>query len=208
MAAIQEMLFAFDLLGTVAFAISGAAVAIRGKLDLIGIMILAFATGNGGGTIRDLILGAPVFWTENEWFILLVVAPAIVLFILLLCKNKKKESLLWGRLLVVADTLGLIAFTISGASKALVYEQPLTVAVMMGVLTAVGGGVLRDILAGKVPSIFGGELYFSSALVGAFLYVGLQEVSWQLAVGLATIAIVFLRVMTVKFGWELPHFRN
>lgn len=194
----------FEIAGTIAFAIAGALVAIRNKMDISGIIILAFITGNGGGTIRDLILDAPVFWTQHLLYIFVSIVPAILVFLAYCYFSKILRSKRFKHLLEIVDALGLVAFTIGGASKAMMYQEPATVCVMLGVLTAVGGGMLRDIFAGESPMIFKSQLYVTPTLFGAIVFMVMSHYSANLALLLSSASILFLRFMGIYYNWHLP----
>jgi uncharacterized membrane protein YeiH len=203
-----EFLLFCDIVGTIAFGISGALIAIESDMDLSGAVILAFVTGNGGGTIRDLILGSPVFWTVHPVFIVLSLVSGTGIFFLYYYFPKPIKSRLFITSLNFVDMLGLIAFTVGGTAKALDYHQLWIVAIMMGALTAVGGGVIRDVLARKIPEVFRGQLYLTPAIVGACFFVLLEQADTEAAVLSAGISIVFLRLMSILFNWHLPMIKH
>lgn len=204
MALYNTVFMVFDVGGTMAFAISGALVGIRNRLDISAICVLAFITCTGGGTMRDLIIGAPVFWTQNLWFILMSIGPAILVFLFYCFASSLISSKPFANLREFFDALGLVAFTVGGVSKALVYHEPAVVAVMMGVLTAVGGGMLRDVFARETPMVFKSQLYATPCLLGGVVYViwAPHSVVWALC--FSTIAILFLRMMGIYRNWHLP----
>ena len=196
------LLYSLDLLGTVVFAISGAWLACRKEMDLFGAMVLAFVTAVGGGTIRDVLLGSiPVFWIEDTLYMMAIIA-ATALAILVRKLNQKLE---WS--MQILDALGLSVFVVIGVSKALSFGVEPIVAIMMGVLTGCGGGVIRDVLAGEVPMILRKEIYASAAIAGGVVYVTLDgylgnEIATILTVG----TVLIMRLLSVYKGLSLPRF--
>lgn len=193
--------YTLEILGTIVFAISGAVSACRKGYDLTSVIVIAFAVGNGGGTMRDVLIGAtPVFWISQSSYIIVSVITAIVVFLLGEKIDFNRKSLL------IADAIGLGIFAIAGAEKTLAMHLPPLVAVMMGVLSAVGGGAIRDILCGDVPLIFKPEIYATAALAGATIFVPLYL--WlpdQRIAGIACIlTVIIIRLGTIFYGWRLP----
>jgi uncharacterized membrane protein YeiH len=163
----MSWLYSLDLFGTAVFAIAGALAAGRKEMDLFGVSVLAVVTALGGGTLRDLILNQPVGWTEQTAYIWVAVVASIVTFYSARIRRIPTQVLLW------SDALGLAVFTIVGAQKALLLGFSPTIAVIMGVMTGVFGGMIRDVLCGEVPLILRKEIYASAALLGALVFVGL-----------------------------------
>jgi uncharacterized membrane protein YeiH len=155
-------------LGDVVFAISGALVALRLRMDIVGFVVLGTLTGAGGGTLRDLLLDRPVFWVHDPFEILLCATAAVLTYAVAhlrpLGDAAQRRGLVW------ADAVGLATFAVVGCHIALAEGAPTVVAVAMGVLTATGGGVLRDVIANRQPMITAGELYATAALGGALTY--------------------------------------
>ena len=197
------LLYSLDLFGTAVFAISGAWLACRKDMDLFGAMVLAFVTAVGGGTIRDVILGAtPVFWIQDTWYVLVIMASTAgaILF------RQWHEQARWP--LLVADALGLAVFAVIGVSKALAYGASPIVAVMMGVLTGCGGGAIRDLLAGEVPMILSKEVYASAAIAGGAVYVLLDPVLGNAETTLiAALLVLLMRLLAMYKNISLPRFR-
>lgn len=190
-----------DLLGTLAFAISGALAGRERRLDLFGVTILAFATAIGGGTVRDMMIGAtPVTWLKDLTYfytIMLGVAMAIVFY--------KKFSFLRYSLFLF-DTIGLAVFTLIGIEKGMNIGLHPIICVTLGTITASFGGVIRDILANKIPIIFKQEIYATACIVGGLMYYLLNHFSLEkdiLYVSTAGIIIV-IRVLAVRYKWSLP----
>jgi uncharacterized membrane protein YeiH len=151
--------------GDVLFAVSGALIATRHRMDILGCVLIGTITGIGGGTVRDLLLGRQVWWIQNPLELLLCVSASILVFFLLELNLFQRDAMVW------FDALGLSAFAVVGCHIALDYGSAISVAIFMGMLTATGGGVIRDVLTQTRPMILCGELYATAALAGALGYV-------------------------------------
>ncbi len=190
-----------DYAGVAIFAATGALSASRKQLDIIGYLFLASATGIGGGTIRDLVLGAtPVFWVVNPNFIIVCAAVAVAVFLTSHLLESRYRVLVW------LDALGLSAYCVMGAAKGLAATGSPIVALVTGALTATFGGVLRDLLAGEPSVLLRPEIYVSAALIGAGAFVlaslvGLPLVATS-ALGVTTAFAV--RGGALRYGWTLP----
>jgi uncharacterized membrane protein YeiH len=150
--------------GDVVFAVSGALTAGRYRMDIVGFVLIGTVTGIGGGTIRDLLLGRTVWWTQSPEELLLCIAASVVTFFFLPGTIARKKLMTW------SDALGLASFGIVGCQVALGFGAPFIIAVFMGVVTATGGGLTRDVLTNTQPMILGGQLYANTALAGALVY--------------------------------------
>lgn len=150
--------------GDVVFAVSGALTAGRYKMDVVGFVLIGTITGIGGGTLRDLLLGRTVWWTMHPEELYLCLAASLLTFFMVPGDTARRSLMKW------SDALGLGAFCVVGCHVALALDVPLVVAVFMGMLTATGGGVIRDVLTNTQPMILGGELYATAALLGALAY--------------------------------------
>jgi uncharacterized membrane protein YeiH len=150
--------------GDVVFSVSGALTAARYRMDIVGFVLIGTITGIGGGTIRDLLLGRTVWWTQSPEELLLCVAASVFTFFFLPGTLARKKWLSW------SDALGLASFAVVGCHIALTRNVPFIVAVFMGTITATGGGVIRDILTNTQPFILRGQLYATAALAGAVVY--------------------------------------
>lgn len=190
--------------GVAVFAATGALAASRKQLDIIGFLFLASFTGIGGGTVRDLILGAPVFWVVNPAYVLVCAAVAVLVFFTAHRVESRYKLLLW------LDAAGMSAYATLGAAKGLSATGSPTVAIVMGMLTATFGGILRDVLAGEPSVLLKPEIYVSAAMAGAGIYTladlaGLpQAVSAVVAFG----AAFMVRGGALKFGWTFPAYRS
>ncbi|WP_414870007.1 trimeric intracellular cation channel family protein [Pseudomonas sp. IT-347P] len=191
-----------DLAGTAVFAVEGAIAAMRSQLDLLGVMVIAFIVALGGGVTRDLLIGATPPNAVADWRY-----PALAFFMGGLAFVFHEQVLGWsGSTLIVLDAAGLALFAVAGAQKALNFGITPFVAMLMGTVTGVGGGVIRDIVLARIPVVLQADLYASSAFVGAaVLIVGRRlSVSPIAAALLAGAACFTLRLLSVHFGWQLP----
>jgi len=194
----------FEVIGTLAFALSGLIEAARKKLDLAGMIMVSFLAAFGGGTLRDILLDRrPFFWVENELWIWVLIA--ICLAALLFLKSQHLEPT--ARAMQWPDAIGLGAFAAGGTQIALGSGMPAVVAVIMGVLTAVFGGVLRDVVVNEIPKAFSDHVPYSViAFAGGWVVVGLNFISVDpfVAVAVAALFTILLRVLVLLFGWRLP----
>ena len=191
-----------DLVGTAVFAVEGAIAAMRSQLDLLGVMVIAFIVALGGGVTRDLLIGATPPNAVADWRY-----PALAFFMGGLAFVFHEQVLGWsGSTLIVLDAAGLALFAVAGAQKALNFGITPFVAMLMGTITGVGGGVIRDIVLARIPVVLQADLYASSAFVGAAVLIigrrlGVSPVAAALLAGAACLA---LRLLSVLFGWQLP----
>ena len=197
----MTLLYFLDLLGTAAFAASGAWAGIRRDMDLFGVMVLGLVTATGGGTLRDLLLGdTPPFILQNEIYLYLSIAVSLAVFFFHRRMGFLQHPLLY------FDAVGLGTFVVIGASKALVFNMGFLGSVLLGVMTATAGGMLRDILSGRVPLILRKEIYASACLAGAALLYVLHQTSLphDLSLLAGALTVVALRLMAIRFNWSLP----
>ena len=203
---LHTIYYLLDLAGTFAFAISGATAAKQRGLDLFGICAIAYTVACGGGIIRDLCIGAVPPAGLRTWYYLATAMAAAVMTIGLypLVQRLSRPVLLF-------DAAGLSLFAVTGAQKALSYGHNGEVAVLVGIITAVGGGVLRDILLNRVPVILEKEIYASAALIAALIVVSGNYLKWLPGDWIAIIALVVcitLRILALLYHWNLPVFSN
>lgn len=190
-----------DILGTIAFAVSGAFSAMERKLDPFGVVILAFVTAIGGGTLRDVLIGnVPVAWLRNDVTALVILATAfITLFFGQYVKQFQKTLFLF-------DALGLGVFTLIGLEKGLRMQLSPGICIALGTITACFGGVIRDVLLNNVPLIFQREIYASACILGGTLYLLLQKTAipndWNTII--AILSIVFIRIIAIRYKLMLP----
>ncbi len=182
--------------GDVVFAISGALTAARYRMDVLGFVLIGTITGIGGGTTRDLLLGRTVWWTQDPAELILCVTASLLTFFWITSDITRRKGMIW------SDALGLAAFGVVGCHIALTFGTPFAIAVFMGMVTATGGGVIRDVLTQTQPMILCGELYATAALVGSLSYAGLSYLSLPEGIAelLAFLAAFSLRASAIVFG--------
>jgi uncharacterized membrane protein YeiH len=194
----------FDVLAAVVFAVSGSLVASRQRLDVMAFMWFAVITGVGGGTVRDLILNVPVFWVQNPIHVSACLVTAVVMHFIAPRVESRYRTLLW------FDAFGLALVTVAGTVKASDVGAPALVAIAMGAVTGIVGGILRDTL-GHVPSVLlSREIYVTASVLGGCTYVGLNGLNvGRLPAMVAGFLVTFgVRSMAIAFGWSLPVFRE
>ncbi|GLS29856.1 Uncharacterized membrane protein YeiH [Mesorhizobium albiziae] len=193
-----------DYAGVAVFAATGALAASRKELDIIGFLFLAAVTGIGGGTFRDLILAVPVAWVVNPDYLAICVVVGIIVFFTAHKVESRYKLLLW------FDAIGLAAFSVMGAAKGLVVTGSASIAIVMGMLTATFGGILRDLLAGEPSVLLRPEIYVSAALAGAATYTVLHIAGVPpVAAGIvAFAAALIVRGGALKFGWSFPAYKS
>lgn len=197
-------ILAFDYAGVAVFAATGALAASRKQLDIIGFVFMACVTGTGGGTLRDLILGVPVFWTVNQDYILVCAAVAVIVYFTAHLIESRYKLLLW------LDAVGLAAYCVFGAYKGLVVTGSATIAIVMGVMTATFGGIVRDIAAQEPSVLLRPEVYVTAALAGAatFTILAILGLTMPLAAILGALAAFAVRGGALWFGWTFPPYRS
>jgi uncharacterized membrane protein YeiH len=192
-----------DFFGVAVFAISGALTAGHKKLDVFGVLVVALITCLGGGTLRDLILDAhPVVWIDNTTFLLVGICAAMVTFLTVRLLPVPM------RLLEICDAIGLAFFTMAGMQKTLALGHSPEIALLMGLITGVAGGILRDVVCNEIPLIFHKEIYATAAITGGGLFLGLQKIGIEseLAAIIGMFTILILRLAGVFTGLSLPAF--
>jgi uncharacterized membrane protein YeiH len=201
---VTGLIYWLDMAGVIVFALSGVILACRSRMDPFGMLVLAAVTGIGGGTLRDLVLGVrPVFWVTDPtylWVILATVGLSILGFHYI---HRLSRGFL-----PVADAFGLALFTVIGTHKALLLGAPGVVAVLMGLLTGVAGGMVRDVLARRVPMVLRQEVYATAAIAGGITYVMLDALAVPdtLTVALALAVTLGLRLAAIHWRLALPTF--
>jgi uncharacterized membrane protein YeiH len=200
---IGPVLSTLDIAGIGLFAATGAVAAARAKQTLVTFAFFALATGVGGGTVRDLLIGAPVFWIEDTRPLTACLVIALLVWI--------TPTKFWrGKTLDWLDAFGMAAYAVFGAAKALSFGVPPVAAVMMGIFTACLGGIIRDVLAGEPSIILKPELYVTAAALAAALFVGLSAAGVMLpvAAGASALAGFALRALAIWKGLALPVYRG
>jgi len=202
---VNTFLVVFDLTGTFVFALSGATAAVKHRLDLFGILVLCFVTGNAGGITRDVLIGAipPAAISEWRYVAVSILAGLIVFFAYRFIDRLSSPVQLF-------DAAGLGLFCVAGADKALAFHAGPVAATLLGMVTGIGGGMVRDILVMEVPSVLRTELYAVAALLGAaFTVVGQRlGLSSDVAAPIGATLCVTLRLLALRYGWNLPAARS
>ena len=198
------LLLVLDLGGTFVFAISGGMMAVKHRLDIFGVLVLSFAAGNAGGITRDLLIGAAPPAAVADWkYLGASVLAGLTTFFWYPVANRFRDDVL------LLDAVGLAFFAVAGAEKALVYGLNPLMAALLGMLTGIGGGMLRDVLVMRIPTVLRSDLYALAALAGAAVVVGghvlrIQPVATTIAGGVLCFA---LRYMAIRHAWHLPSAR-
>lgn len=201
--------YVVELIGTLAFALSGILAGVRKRMDIFGISVLGFISAFGGGTLRDVLLDRrPFFWVAEVSMLWLVVALCLMVLAVLRRHQSLRVS---EKAIQWADALGLGLFVATGVQYALVAQLPVVVSVMMGVVTGVFGGVMRDIACNEMPTAFADHRpYAVCGFMGGWMYIFGEWLDWAgWVVALASIATTTgLRLLALKFDWRLPDWRN
>ena len=199
----QSWLRLFDLAGVAVVAASGALAAGRKRLDLFGVCVIAVVTAIGGGTLRDVLLARRVFWVGDSLYLPVMLAATLVTL---------GYTRFWSaplRFLLGADAAGLALFSITGAQSAQAAGAPWLVVVLMGTLTGVAGGMVRDILCNEIPLVLQGGYFYATASVGGIaVYLALEAlgVPHQLAAAAGMLSVLALRLVSILFGLKLPRY--
>lgn len=198
---INTLLVAFDLGGTFVFALSGATAGVKHRLDLFGVLVLSFAAGNSGGITRDVLIGAVPPAAISDWrYVAVSILAGLFTFY-------------WSRLIdrlsspvLVFDAAGLALFAVAGAGKALAFHAGPVAATLLGMLTGIGGGMVRDVLVREIPTVLRTELYAVAALIGAAVMVlgRMLHVPSYGAAAAGAVLCFGLRFMAIRYGWQLP----
>lgn len=198
---ISTFLVAFDLTGTFVFALSGAAAAVKHKLDAFGVMVLAFAAATAGGITRDLMIGSLPPAAIGDWrYIAVSLLAGIIAFFWSPLINRLSSPVL------LFDAAGLGLFCVVGADKALAFHAGPVAAIILGMMTGIGGGMLRDILVREVPTVLRTELYAVAALLGASVLVGGRALGLpsHVVAPIGAVLCITLRLLALHYGWHLP----
>jgi uncharacterized membrane protein YeiH len=193
-----------DWLGVIAFTITGALVASRKQMDVVGFIVLGTVTGIGGGTLRDVLLGSQVFWVRDSAYLITCVIVSVLVFFAAHIPQSRYRYLLW------LDAIGLALFAVTGAEKAAYAGADVTVTVAMGVITATFGGIIRDLLGGESPVILSREIYASAALAGALIFTSLVAIgaAREFALGAGFVIGLLIRAAALRYGWSLRRYRQ
>lgn len=199
----QNFNFLIEVLGTISFAMSGAFAAMQRRFDPFGVLIIAFVTSVGGGTVRDLLLDVPVFWMHDLWTCSLIFFTTIFAMIFKSVEKKFKVTLF------MFDSFGLGLFTIIGLQKGLNADLHPVICITLGTITGCFGGIIRDILLNRIPLIFRKEIYATACIVGGGTFLLLAKFtnfSYTIVQIFTILLIVTIRTFAVKFQWQIPKF--
>jgi uncharacterized membrane protein YeiH len=198
-----SLVYILEIAGTAAFAISGALAASRKNMDIFGFCVLALMPAVGGGTVRDIIIDrVPVFWISDNRYIAVAIIAALVVYFTSYKPGSRRRILIW------MDALGLALFAALGTEICLQHDTGPLVAIMLGVTTAVTGGMIRDIICNEIPLILSREIYATAAFVASVCYVLANEVGLgeQLVLVVAVSAGFATRALAIIYNWSLPSF--
>lgn len=202
------VVFALEAIGVVAFALSGVLAAVRKRLDIVGVVFVAFVTALGGGTLRDLLLDRqPFFWVAHEEWVWVVIGLGVIGAFVLRARHFEPTF----RAIQWPDAIGLGLFAASGTQIALEAGSSPLIATLMGVVTAAVGGILRDVLLNEIPWVVASyQLYAIIAFAGGWLVWLLNVVglSPAVSVALSALAISLVRILAIRFNWQLPNWRR
>ncbi len=208
---IEKIMYITEIIGVIAFAISGALKAIQNEMDIFGVCVLGCVTALGGGVLRDTMIGnVPPMMFRNYIYVVLAIISSILLFTLdHFFENKKKykqESV--SKIFNLFDALGLGIFTVIGMNTAMntVGETNWLLVIFVGVVTGIGGGIIRDIMANKMPEVLYKKVYAQASLAGAIVYylLNLASVGYAIDIFVSIALTVMIRMLSAKFGWSLP----
>ncbi len=204
----NDIIYIFMILGVMASSISGAIRAIESRMDITGAILLAFVNSNAGGTVRDLLLNTTIFWIDNQIYIWLTFAVGSLSFIVIYFNNKIISNHKLHKILIITDAMGLSAFCLAGVEKTLLLSHDMVLAIIMGVWTAIGGGIIADIVANRIPLVFSQELYLTVAFIGAICFLILDiycGVGSTYAGIIAAFIMIILRLLAVKYKITFPN---
>lgn len=206
-----SLFFLIEAIGTIAFASSGAMTAIRKRLDLLGIIILGETTAVGGGMLRDILLGrVPPSLFINPVYVIMAFVTGLILFFIIRFNQQIMTGpyiVAYEKIMNIFDAVGLAAFTVTGIDTAAMagYGEYHFLSIFLGVLTGVGGGVLRDIMAGQTPYILKKHVYACASLAGAIFYVYLSgALGSNAAMVTGALLVIAIRLLATKYCWDLP----
>ncbi|MFN3021718.1 trimeric intracellular cation channel family protein [Chryseobacterium sp. TY3] len=199
----EQINFIIEVLGTIAFAMSGSFAAMQKRLDPFGVIIIAFITSVGGGTVRDLLLDVPVFWMHDLRMCSIILITSVVSMIF---KSLEKNFQVT---LFIFDSFGLGLFTIIGVQKGLTAELHPLICIILGTITGCFGGIIRDILLNRIPLIFRKEIYATACIIGGAVFLLLVKYAtftYTFVQVLTILLIVAIRSLAVKYHWQMPKF--
>lgn len=197
------MFHLLDIIGTMAFAMSGALTAMHKKLDPFGVFIIAFVTAVGGGTLRDVLIGrTPVGWMRDMQYVYVIILGFFLAIIFRKRFDKLRTSLF------LFDTIGLGVFTLIGLERGLLTGLNPAICIALGTMTACFGGVIRDILCNEIPNVFREEIYATICIFGGIVFFGLRKLNLNddILYLVTSLVIIMIRLMAVKYKWHLKAF--
>lgn len=197
----MSVLFVLEVIGTTAFAVSGALAASRKNMDIFGFIVLALMPAVGGGTLRDVILGRhPVFWIANTSYVLIALGAALCVYFITYRPGERMRLLIW------TDAAGMALFAAMGTQISLAHGTGALVAIMLGVTTAVAGGMIRDVICNEIPMVLTKEIYATAAFITGVVYVIADWLGTDsgIALVLATLIGFTVRGLAITFNWSLP----
>lgn len=206
----EMLVFIIEIIGTVAFASSGAMVGIRKKMDIFGVIVMAITTAVGGGIIRDLILGIkPPNTFRNPVYVTYSIVTAVILFFIFYTKKQMLDSkalFYYEKIMILLDAIGLGAFTVIGVETAYAigYGPQKFLLLFVGVVTGVGGGAIRDMMAQQIPFILVKQVYACASLLGACVCVLMMPYHKSFSMILGAVVVVIIRVLAATYRWDLP----
>lgn len=200
-----------EIVGTIAFSVSGAIEAMKKNMDMLGVMVLGLVTAVGGGVLRDIVIGElPPAVFQNTQMVLIALASSLFAFLAGIIFSKPHREVpvkIWNVVLLISDAIGLGTFTVLGIQHVQIlrgYAHPLLL-LFVGVITGVGGGIMRDLFAGNIPYIFRKYVYATASIAGAVIYLGIQKTGHvKLAAIVSVLSVLCLRLLAAKFKWNLP----
>lgn len=196
----MSLYLVIDILGTIAFAISGVLTAMHKRLDLFGIFIIAFVTAVGGGTLRDVLLNVNITWMHTMTYVYIIFSSSVVAIIFRKRLNYVRKSLF------LFDTIGIALYTMVGIEKGIQFGLHPIICIFLGTMSACFGGVLRDILCNEIPIIFRKEIYATACILGGIFYflLNLTALDTNLIVVISGSIVITVRLLAVKFKLSLP----
>jgi uncharacterized membrane protein YeiH len=196
----MSWIYFVDLFGTGIFAVSGVVTAIQKKFDLVGTLIIGFVTAIGGGTLRDILIGRfPVGWLNDRNYLIVILVGCIIAYAF---KNQVRK---FKRSMFLFDTVGIGLFTILGIQTALKYDLNIEICLIMGVISACFGGIIRDVLTNEIPLIFRKEIYATACFIGGIVYIILTKVSHMenLNIAVSIFTVILIRYFSIRYKWSL-----
>ena len=198
-----SFVYLLEMLGTAAFAATGALAASRKNMDIFGFCVLALMPAVGGGTVRDIIIDrTPIFWISDTRYVVVALVVALLIFFIRYKPGSRRRWLVW------ADAIGLALFAALGTEISLAFGTGPLVAVMLGVTTAVTGGMIRDVICNEIPLVLSHEVYATAAFVASLTYIAATSFGLvdNVALGIAVVAGFVIRALAIVFDWSLPKF--